>query len=159
MESVLFFSWSLTWDLLLPSLFLPQFVRCHPSLTATSSFVGVVSHLSLDLTDSFWSRNVLCPGHMRPQSILCLSLDMRGREDHTMMAGSVSEGRQSPRILLLFMPCQRAQGQSQSYKATAHPRLPQPLCSWEMRVMPSYSKVEMDHTAWLAGPHFDRWAD
>lgn len=55
---------ALTWALLLPSLFLLQFVRCHLGLTATSpSSVGVFSHLSLDL-----ETHILGCGHTESQS-------------------------------------------------------------------------------------------
>lgn len=47
------------------------------------------------------SAEVLWPGHIRPQSMLCLSLDVRGREHHARVPGSDGEGSQSPGNLCL----------------------------------------------------------
>lgn len=48
---------------------------------------------------------------------------------------------------------QRARAKGKSCEATAYTRLPEPLCfTWELRVIPSNSKVEKDHKVWLAGP-------
>lgn len=105
------------------------------------------------------SANVLCPGHIRPQHFVLISGHERQGGPHH--AGRLCVRRQAVPSEYYYSSCfaKEPRAKGRSYKATAHPRLPQPLCSWETRVMPSYSKVEMDHTAWLAGPHFDRWAD